>query len=270
MSGWSSAAARRDSCSKRARKPAFAASSGASSFSATLRPRPDLLGAVDDAHPASPDHRLEPVTGELRADARVGRHDHLGAVTRLPLGRGPLGPAPSLRPPLARRALRAREVAVAGLDRHRLLALEVAHAPTPRFTVVSVPSQRSCGQPDRPAHRGRAVLAGRAELALAVAPQLAEHRLRAPSSSSSRRRRRARALERRALRPRRLALEDEVGDQRLRLLRLLLGHRLLDLEDPVVEVRRLRLRRPCRPPTSPRSAPCACRAASRSGCSRRP
>src|SRR5512133_2924014 len=126
--------------------------------------------------------------------------------------------AASLPPRLARGALRPRQIAVAGLHGHGLLALEVAHldraAPDLRQRAVAL----VLGEPDRAADRRRAVLARRAELALAVAPELAEHRLRPLLLVH---RRRPRALQRRALRRRR-ALEHDVGDQRRRLLRLLL------------------------------------------------
>src|SRR3954452_17678083 len=86
------------------------------------------------------------------------------------------------------------------------------------------------GQPDRAAHGRRGVLARRTELALAVAPQLAEHGLGALLLVDAAHRARG---------PRPLALEHDVCGQRTRRLR----HRLLDLEDPVVEVGGLRLAR---------------------------
>src|SRR5919204_4968850 len=93
-----------------------------------------------------------------------------------------LTPAPSLRPPgdLAGRAQRARQVAVPGLHRHRLVALEVPDTDDAALHGGQRPIAAILGQPDRPADGRRAVLAGGPELALAVAPQLAEHRLRAP------------------------------------------------------------------------------------------
>src|SRR5262249_12999311 len=98
------------------------------------------------------------------------------------------------------------------------------------------------GQPHRAADGRRAVGAVAAELALAVAPELAQDRLRPLLLLLlCRLRRRPGALQRRALRARDLALEDQVGDQRLGLLGLLLRDRLLDLEDAVVEVRGLGL-----------------------------
>src|SRR5215212_1849353 len=119
--------------------------------------------------------------------------------------------------------------------------LEVAHLDRPAGDLRERPLAAVLHQPDGAAHRGGAVLAVGAELALAVAPQLAEDRLRA-LLLRGRVRRRPRALQRRALRARDLALQHEVRDERLGPLRLLLGHALLDLEDALVEVRRLGLR----------------------------
>src|SRR5512133_3477189 len=83
--------------------------------------------------------------------------------------------APSLRPRrLGARALGARQVAVAGLHRHSLLALEVPDGHGAALHSGQRAIAAILGQPDRPADRCGAVLAGRAELALAVAPQLAE------------------------------------------------------------------------------------------------
>src|SRR5512133_192051 len=134
------------------------------------------------------------------------------------------------RPP-SPRALRtarsARAVAVPGLHRDRLAELEVPNAHDPALHLGQRPIAAILGQPDGPAHGGRAVLAVRAELALAVAPQAAEDRV--PAALLLRGRGRRRALDRRALRARRLALEHQIGDERLGRLRLRPGHRLLDL-----------------------------------------
>src|SRR3954466_757357 len=108
----------------------------------------------------------------------------------------------------------AREIAVPGLDRDRLAALEVPNAHRPALHRGQRPIAAILGQPDGSAHRGRAVLAVRAEPALAVAPQATEDRL--PAALLLGRGRRG-ALDRRALRARRLAPEHQIGDQHLRL-----------------------------------------------------
>src|SRR4051794_26761703 len=146
------------------------------------------------------------------------------------------------RPPSPRAlgvARGAREIAVPGLDRDRPAALEVPNAHRPALHRGQRPIAAILGQPDGAAHGGRAVLAVRAELALAVAPQAAEDRLGA-ALLLLRDRGRGGALDRPALRARRLTLEHQVGDQHLRLRGLRLGRRLPDGEDPVVEVRCLR------------------------------
>ena len=68
MFGWSIEAASRDSRRKRSRKRSSSASSGARIFSATGALEREVVGAVDDAHPAAAEQRLEPVAGELAAD----------------------------------------------------------------------------------------------------------------------------------------------------------------------------------------------------------
>src|SRR5437762_12058423 len=124
-----------------------------------------------------------------------------------------LTPPPSLRPPgLAGGAGSAREVAVPGLDRDRPAALEVPNAHRPALHRGQRPIAAILGQPDGPADGGRAVLAVGPELALAVAPQPAEDRLRAALLLLGRGR--GGPLDRRALRAR-LALEHQVGDERL-------------------------------------------------------
>ena len=67
MFGWSSDAASRDSRMKRCRNCSLSASCGVSSFSATLRPRRSVLGAVDHRHAAAADQGLDPVAGDLKA-----------------------------------------------------------------------------------------------------------------------------------------------------------------------------------------------------------
>ena len=47
--------------------------------------QPQVLGQVDDAHPAPAEQRLDPVAGELGADPRVVAHLHVRILTwRLP------------------------------------------------------------------------------------------------------------------------------------------------------------------------------------------
>src|SRR5690349_12727549 len=109
------------------------------------------------------------------------------------------------RPPSPRAlgpARGAREVAVPGLDGDRPAALEVPNADRSALHRGQRPIAAILGQPDGPAHGGGAVLAVRAELALAVAPQGAENRLR--TALFLRRCGRRGALDRRALRARRL------------------------------------------------------------------
>src|SRR5690349_21226656 len=67
-----------------------------------------------------------------------------------------------------------REIAVPGLDRDRLATLEVPNAHRPALHRRQRPIAAILGQPDGPADGGRAVLAVRAERALAAAPQPAE------------------------------------------------------------------------------------------------
>ena len=62
-------AASRDSRSNRSRNVWSPASSGAISFG-YLVPEPEILGSVDDAHAAPPDHLLEAVVGEQLAYPR--------------------------------------------------------------------------------------------------------------------------------------------------------------------------------------------------------
>src|SRR3954468_13331507 len=118
----------------------------------------------------------------------------------------------------------AREIAVPGLDRDRLAALEVPNAHRPALHRGQRPIAAILGQPDGPAHGGRAVLAVRAEPALAVAPQATEDRLRAALLLLGRGRRGA--LDRQALGARRLAPEHQIGGEHLRLSGLRLGRRL--------------------------------------------
>src|SRR5512144_59781 len=112
MLGWSSTAARRDSCSKRARKPWLSASSEPMRASVAMLTRPPSLRALG----------------------------------------------------LARRARDACEVAVPGLDRDRLAALEVPNAHCPALHRGQRPIATILGQPDGPANGRRAVLAVGAEL----------------------------------------------------------------------------------------------------------
>src|SRR4051794_37104488 len=72
---------------------------------------------------------------------------------------------------------RAREVAVPGLDRHGLVAPEIADLHGAALDPDEGSVALVLGQPDRPAHGRRGVLARRTELALAAAPQPAEHGL---------------------------------------------------------------------------------------------
>ena len=53
------------------------ASTGDSSLSATLPLQAEILGQVDDAHPAAAEQVLDPITGELGADPRVVAHLHV-------------------------------------------------------------------------------------------------------------------------------------------------------------------------------------------------
>src|SRR5262245_48285629 len=64
-----------------------------------------------------------------------------------------------------------REVRVAGPHRDRLALLEVTHLHDAAHDLRQRPVAAILDQPLRPDHRGRAVLALRAEAALAVAPQ---------------------------------------------------------------------------------------------------
>src|SRR3954453_5871025 len=94
-------------------------------------------------------------------------------------------PGASMQPPrpqptwrLCRKLLLgARQVAVPGLDRHGLVAREIADLHRAALDPDEGPVALVLGQPDRPAHGRRGVLARRTELALAAAPQLAEHGL---------------------------------------------------------------------------------------------
>src|SRR3954447_13569907 len=96
----------------------------------------------------------------------------------------------------------AHEVAVPGLHRDRPAALEVPNAHRPALHRGQRPIAAILGQPDGPAHGGRAVLAVRAELALPAAPQLAEDGLRSLLLLLGVHGRGPRALQRRALRAR--------------------------------------------------------------------
>ena len=100
-----------------------------------------------------------------------------------------------------------------------------------------MPSQRSVVSQIVPRTVARAVLAVRAEPALAVAPQLAQHGVRALLLAHGRR---AGAPRRGALRARRLAGERDVRGQRGRAVAL--GQALGDLEGALVELGRLRRR----------------------------
>ena len=87
MFGWSSDAASRDSVRNRSRKRSSSASSGERIFSATLPLEREIVGAVDDAHPAAAEQRLEPVAGELRPDARIeAQRAHGGGLPALQAG----------------------------------------------------------------------------------------------------------------------------------------------------------------------------------------
>src|SRR3954452_3290925 len=144
------------------------------------------------------DLKLPLIPESLRADAdpRPGR-----SPTAC---RGVLAGRPGCEKPVVARLLglacplRAREVAVAGLDRDGPVALEVAHLDRPADDLGERSLAAILHQPDGAAHGGRAVVAVRAELALAVAPQLAQDRLRA-LLLRGRVRRRPRGLQRRTL-----------------------------------------------------------------------
>src|SRR5262249_53860189 len=115
---------------------------------------------------------------------------------------------------------RSREVTVARLHGHGLLALEVADAHGAALDPDEGAVALVLGEPRGPADRRRRVLARGAELALPAPPQLAEHRLQALLLVDA---------ANRARRARELALHHDVRDEGGRLLRLLLGERLLDL-----------------------------------------
>ena len=182
-------------------------------------------------------------------------------------GRRPFDPG---LPPLglAGGPLGARQVAVACLDRHRLLALEVAHRTVPRVTFVNVPSQRSSTSQIVPRTVAALYLPSVRNLPLPL-----PHSFPGPTSvpsSSWRPPPLPRALQRRALRARDLTLHHDVGDQRLGLLGLLLGHACLTWKIPGRSPTSASSRRRCRPPRSAPRGPCSCPAASRPGCSPRP
>ena len=77
MFGWSIDAASSDSRRKRSRKDSSSARLDGQQLERDLPLQPQVLGQVDDAHPAAAEQRLDPVAGELGADPRVVAHVHV-------------------------------------------------------------------------------------------------------------------------------------------------------------------------------------------------
>ena len=155
--GWSSEAAIRDSRRKRSRKRSSWASSGAMTLSATLRPSPALLGAVDRAHAAAADERLDAVAREVASDHRVGGSAHAHSVG--PWTVTQTAPSPAAMPPRLVADLDRRDDVAASPDRGGRRCGRGCSRPRPR----SRRPRRGPARP-RPERSPRSSVAGTPEL----------------------------------------------------------------------------------------------------------
>ena len=163
--------------------------------------------------PTSADQRPARRTGCVRAPTKRTLSRRSGPTQRR-TGSAPLA--------LAGRPLGAREVAVAGLDRDRLLALEVPHLDRPARDLRQRPVATILRRARSSRARSRSCICRSCGTCPCRCPTACRAPTWDPSSSSWRPPRRPRALQRRALRARDLTLHHEVGDERLGLLGLLL------------------------------------------------